>query len=799
MRILLVDDDEDDYLITRDLLQEQSATAYRLDWEPDYDRALAKVVAQEHDVYLVDYMLGRRNALELISEAVARGGRIPMIVLTGRGDEQVDKACLDAGADDFLVKNGLDGTLLSRSIRYALARHRDREALRDSETRFRQVLETADQPMLLLGEDRQVLFANPAAQRFFEALGSSSLPETLRQLDGAGDDSTDIELPGRHGEGGAWLEVRTSDTSWKGKPARLVSLRDVTQRHETERALALRDRAIESSSNGIVICDMAQRDHPIIYVNPAFERMTGYSKREVLGRNCRFLQGEETDQPAIQDIREAVEQRREGHAVLRNYRRDGSVFWNELHVSPVRDETGGVTHFVGVQTDVSERKRFQAELAFQAGHDSLTRLPNRDMLLDRIEQAIAMAHRQRGMLAVLFIDLDKFKVFNDSEGHLVGDHMLQTVADRLRGALRETDTIARYGGDEFVMLCPGLRREEDALQIANTVVAAIAEPMDVDGRSMVITCSIGISLYPKDGENVVELLKHADLAMYRAKEGGRNNCEFFTIGLNAKAARRLMLSNDLRQALVRDELKLVYQPQVAVPEGRVVGVEALLRWEHPELGVVSPASFIPIAEETGQIVEIGLWVLRTATRQMKSWLDAGVPPMRLAVNISARQFMAPGFADELQQVLEETALPPHLLELELTETLIMDHAEHVLYALARVRALGATLSIDDFGTGYSSLSYLKRLPIDRLKIDRSFVADITADDDSAAIVRATIALARTLRLHVIAEGVESEQELEVLHQMGCEEAQGYLFSRPQPPKRIPDIIEGMNTTRGPEQ
>ncbi len=798
IRILLVDDDEDDQLIARDLLAEHLAGHYILDWEQDERRALERILEQRHDVYLVDYVLGERNGLDLIAEASVRGCRAPMIVLTGHGDDQLDKACLDAGAEDYLIKAGLSGALLARSIRYALARHRDRQALRDSEVRFRQVIETADQPMLLLGRNNQVLFANPAAQRFFDALGRDALPETLRRMDSEGG-SADIELPGDSGHRSCWLEVRISDTLWDGKAARLVNLRDVTVQRETEQALALRDRAIESSSNGIVICDMAQEDYPVIYVNPAFERMTGYDKQEVLGRNCRFLQAGDNDQPGIQDIREAIDQQREGYAVLRNYRSDGSVFWNELYVSPVRDEEGAVTHFVGVQTDVTERKLFQAELAFQAGHDSLTRLPNRDTLLDRLEQAIAMARRQHGMLAVLFIDLDNFKVFNDSQGHLLGDRMLQIIADRLRAALRETDTIARFGGDEFVMLCPGLRHEEDALQIAETVVAAVSEPMDMEERSLVITCSIGISVYPKDGEDVVELIKHADLAMYRAKEGGRNSCEFFTRSLNARAARRLTLNNDLRQALGRNEFRLVYQPQVSVPDGRVIGVEALLRWKHPELGEISPGSFIPIAEETGQIIAIGEWVLRTACGQMKSWLDEGVPRMRVAVNISARQFMAPGFADELQSILETTGLPADLLELELTETLIMEHADHVLHTLARIRALGATLSIDDFGTGYSNLNYLKRLPIDRLKIDRSFIADITSDEDGAAIVQATIALARSLRLQVIAEGVESQEQLDTLHSMGCEEVQGYFYSRPQSPRRIPDTIANMNPDRGSDR
>jgi diguanylate cyclase (GGDEF)-like protein len=428
--------------------------------------------------------------------------------------------------------------------------------------------------------------------------------------------------------------------------------------------------------------------------------------------------------------------------------------------------------------DNTARRLAESALKFQNNRDPLTGLANRNLLRDRLGLAIAQAARSAHPIWVLFVDLDRFKFINDSLGHLAGDELLKKVAERLQGALRETDTVARLGGDEFVLLLPEGNENPLSTVIVQRVMDAIAQPLSIEGHEFFLTCSIGVSSYPVDGEDVETLIKHADIAMYRAKQTGRNNFQFYTAKMNEQALERLRLEGDLRLALERDEFILHYQPQVDLRSGRIVGMEALIRWQHPALGMVPPGRFIGLAEETGLIVPIGAWVLRTACAQIKSWQDAGLGFLRVSVNLSARQFYQRDLLESIGEVLARTGLDPQYLEIELTESMVMTDVDSAVAILRGLKALGVQMSIDDFGTGYSSLSYLKRFPIDVLKIDQSFVRDITIDPDDAAIVTSIISLAHNLRLNVIAEGVETEAQLEYLRRHGCDEIQGYYFSRP---------------------
>lgn len=422
---------------------------------------------------------------------------------------------------------------------------------------------------------------------------------------------------------------------------------------------------------------------------------------------------------------------------------------------------------------------YEEELAFRAGHDALTGLANQMLLLDRLKQAVAAASRKKRRLAVLHIDLDGFKAFNDAQGRLLGDEMLRIVAERLQNCTRLMDTVARLASDEFVMVCTELTSDDDARIIAERVLEVISKPMHIiAGHASFVTCSIGISSYPRDATDPEELIRDAGLAMYRAKDQGRNGYALFTAELNESVSRQLILRNELRQALENDQFHLVYQPQFSVINKQIIGLEALLRWEHPELGSVSPAEFIPVAEDSGLIVSIGEWVLLTACMQQRKWVEQGLPAYRIAVNISARQFARNSLLDMVRSVLQQTGLPPEMLELELTESLLMENAETFIETLRCLRRSGVTLAIDDFGTGYSSLSYLKRFPIDRIKIDRSFVSDVTRDSDDAAIVRAMVVMAESLRLDVVAEGVETKEQFDFLRALGCDVYQGFLFSRP---------------------
>jgi diguanylate cyclase (GGDEF)-like protein/PAS domain S-box-containing protein len=553
---------------------------------------------------------------------------------------------------------------------------------------------------------------------------------------------------------------------------------DIAARMRAEQALQLRQRAIEASANAIIITSAAAPNYPIEYVNPAFEKMTGYKAEEVIGRSMRLLNGDDRHQPGIQEFKAATIEKREGHAVVRSYRKDGTLFWNDLYVTPVKDATGEVTHFVAAQYDITATKNYQAELEFQAGHDALTGLANRSLLRDRLDQAIAYASRYHHPVWVVFIDLDRFKFVNDTLGHKAGDLLLTTISERLQSVVRTTDTVARLGGDEFIVLLSERADETLATGVVQRIMEVVARPLRIDEHEFFLTCSIGIAVYPADGDDPELLIQHADIAMYRAKETGRSNFQFYTSAMNEGALERLRIEGDLRTALERGEFLLHYQPQVDLSSGRIVGMEALIRWQHPELGLVAPGRFIALAEETGLIVPIGAWVLRTACAQNKVWQRAGFNDLRIAVNLSPRQFAQQDLAKSIAAALEETGLDPQYLEIELTESLVMTDVERAIGILRDLKGLGVKLSIDDFGTGYSSLSYLKRFPIDVLKIDQSFVRDMTLDPDDAAIVSLIISLAHSLRLQVIAEGVETEEQLAYLRHHDCDQMQGYYFSRP---------------------
>lgn len=545
LKVILVEDDEEDFIITRDLLSEIGKDRIDLEWVSNFRVALEMMGSDQPDVYLVDYHLGEHNGMEFLREAMANGCRAPVILLTGKGNHEVDVEAMKAGAADYLVKGTIDPSSLERSIRYAV-----------------------------------------------------------------------------------------------------------------------------------------------------------------------------------------------------------------------------------------ERKQAEARLAYMAQYDHLTGLANRTLLMDRLTRALARAERSDQQMGLLFIDMDRLKDINDTLGHDVGDRLLKDVAGRLSGCVRKVDTVARLGGDEFAIVLEGISHVGNVTTVAQKILDVIAQPYTLNGQEVFVTVSIGITVYPFVNDNIDNLLNDADAAMYSAKKQGGNCYRVYTSDMNSEAFERLSLETSLRHALERKELMLYYQPQMNLSTGKTSGMEALLRWNHPELGLVPPDKFIPIAEETGLIVPIGEWVVRTACAQNRAWQDAGLPPLRVAVNLSARQCRQKDLVETISLILKETGMDPRFLELELTEGVLIENTHTTNSILAEIRDLGVQISIDDFGTGYSSLSYLKRLPINTLKIDISFIRDITADPDDGAIATAIIALAHSLRLKVVAEGVETEAQLAFLRDQGCDDIQGFLFSRP---------------------
>lgn len=553
----------------------------------------------------------------------------------------------------------------------------------------------------------------------------------------------------------------------------MMSLRTAHARNVAEAALRLRERAIEATRDGVLILRLEGGRYLIRDANPAAGRILGVRSEALLGCPTEALAALDAD--AVLALDRAFGAHRESVLELEGLRPDGEAFWSECAVAPVVAD--GAECVVVVIKDVTERTLYLRQIEHQARFDPVTSLPNRSLLADRIEQAIIAARRHQRLLAVAYLDLDHFKRINDNLGHRTGDRLLCEVASRLQGVLGDGDTAARQGGDEFVILLRDLDSQEQAFAILQRVQQALMAPVVIDARSFFVTGSMGVSFYPQDGDDNETLLKHADIAMYQAKEAGRDAIRFFTQEMNERVQDRLMLEHALRQALARNELHVAYQPQVSSVTGRIIGAEALLRWTHPELGPISPGRFIPMAEELGLIEVIGEWVLRTACLQALAWQAHG-EPLRIAVNVSARQFRSADLPAQVTAILNETGLDPAMLELEITESMLMGNVEEAENTLKRLKRLGVAVALDDFGTGYSSFAYLQRFPIDTLKVDQSFVSEMLSGKRAVAIVTSIVVMAHSLAMRVVAEGVETPSQQRQLTELGCDELQGYLLGRP---------------------
>ncbi|WP_028388450.1 EAL domain-containing protein [Legionella fairfieldensis] len=573
---------------------------------------------------------------------------------------------------------------------------------------------------------------------------------------------------------------------------RVYSFRDVTRRMMSDDELRIRERAIEASTHGVAIIDITRSQQPIIYINKAYERITGYSEKQTIGQSLMYLQGPKTDQVNQQRIKLAIREQREEVVEIESYRRNGEMFWCELSVAPVTDYFGQVKHYVCILNDITQRREMEKQLLRQATHDSLTELPNRVLLIDRVEQAILQAKKKNTLLAFLFLDLDRFKMINDTLGHSIGDKLLQAVSNRLLIATNDFDTVARLGGDEFVILLPEISAEQQAQQVAQNILELIDKPFRVNQHSLKITGSIGISYYPKDGLDYESLMKNADLSMYHAKDNGRNNYRIFEEEMNRRVINHMQLDNALRDALTNNEFYLVYQPLISLKQKKIVGVEALVRWKSHLLGEVSPVEFITLAEENGLIIDIGKWVLEEACFQAVRWHKEGFDDLYVAVNISGRQFHQKNLSGMVSEILGKTGLAANFLELELTESLLVDDISHTVKTMNQLKEMGIKLVIDDFGTGYSSLSYLKQFPVNKLKIDKSFINELVNKESDAAIVKAIINLGHCLNLEILAEGVETELQKEFMINYDCDYAQGYYFKPPDTGERLSDYFKNFS-------
>jgi diguanylate cyclase (GGDEF)-like protein/PAS domain S-box-containing protein len=565
----------------------------------------------------------------------------------------------------------------------------------------------------------------------------------------------------------------------------LITIADITERKWLEEYLRLLESVVVNANELVMISQIEPTKDPlnlrIVYVNDAFLRGTGHHPSEVIGKTAQILMGAMTDVNELERIRTALLTYTSVKAELICYRKDGSRFWVDLNTVPISNEQGRVTHFVSVMREVTERKAVEEQLRRNAFHDSLTGLPNRLLFMERLGHTLVKVKQHpEHLFAVLFLDLDRFKVINDSLGHMVGDQLLIEIARRLEACLHATDTVARLGGDEFTILLENIQNAEDATKVAQRVHDELSVPFNLNGHEVFTSVSIGIVLSTTEFDRPEDLLRGADIAMYRAKGLGKACHEVFDTAMHTRVVALMQLENDLRRAIERHELQLYYQPIVALTTGKIVGFEALVRWQHPDRGLISPAKFVPIAEETGLIIPLGQWVLKEACRQLKAWQQAfpHTPPLTVSVNLSSRQFSRHSLIGEIRNALDSSGLDPSHLKLEITETAIMENTESAMDMLLQIKEMGIQLSVDDFGTGYSSLGYLYRFPMDLLKIDRSFISRVDVDGEKLELVRTIITLAWNLGMDVIAEGVETTKQLAQLKALKCEYAQGYLFSKP---------------------
>ncbi|HEU5339145.1 MAG TPA: EAL domain-containing protein, partial [Sulfuricaulis sp.] len=597
-----------------------------------------------------------------------------------------------------------------------------------------------------------------------------------------------------------WVQGQTEPVAnAKGEINRIIgTVRDITERKQAEEALwenEIKYRTLfEAAKDAIFL----MKEGVIVDCNHHAQEMYGCLRHELIGRSLVDFSppyqpdGRPSQEKTLQKINAALGGEPQFFEWV-HIHLDGTSFHAEVSLNAI--ELNNERYLHAIVRDISERMQAQERLQYLAHHDSLTGLPNRAMFLERLDHALTRARWTSRPLAVLFLDLDRFKNINDTLGHDIGDSALRVAAQRLLDSVREGDTVARLGGDEFTVLLEDLASTDDVPVVAQKILESVSQPFEVEDREFVMTTSIGISLYPSDGDDSLNLLRNADTAMYRAKEMGRNKSQFYSSEMGVKAFEKFMLESNLRHALERNEFQLYYQPQVNLATGAITGVEALLRWRHPELGLVSPAQFIPVAEETGLMQSIDEWVLRTACLQAQAWRSAGLPPFVMAVNLSGAVFSEPTLVDIISRVMGESCMAPGQLELEITEGAIMQNAEHMVRTLDDLRKMGINLAIDDFGTGYSSLSYLKRFPIDTLKIDQSFVKDVTYKDEDASLVKVIIVMGHALKLKVIAEGVETTEQLALLRQLGCDGMQGFLFCRPLPAKEITRLMKSGNKQR----
>jgi len=803
--LILEDSEEDMLLMLREITRGgYEPTARRVDTPEDMGRAMDE---RPWDIILADYTMPRFSAPAGLALMKARGLDVPFLIVAGSIGEDLAAGLMRAGAHDYISKNQLARLLpaVERELReFRERRHRreTEEALDSAMSRLKTVVSNA--PIILFALDPAGVITLSEG-RGLDALNLRSADVVGRSVFDLYPDRPDILNPIRQALAGETLtasatldgvafETRyTPLTGADGRPNGVIGVAtDITERVKAEEALQESEKKFRglfhSATDAIFVfeLDAAGAPRPLVDVNDIACRRLACGRDELLRLSPLDLVSKEDAQVFLNNMRVLLSWGDITFELTLTARNGARL---PVEMSAHAFDVNNTKTIWAIARDISERKQAEETIRRQAYHDALTGLPNRMLFKERLNQSILQARRADHRLGLLFLDLDRFKNVNETLGHIVGDQLLQAVAERLAGSLKPDHILARLGGDEFTILLPRLARVEEAVKIAQKLLGALKAPVSLGGHELHVNASVGIALFPSDGEDAEMLLRNADTALYRAKEKGRNTYQLYAPLMNATAFERLVMENSLRHALRRNEFTVHFQPLLDIASGRVSGMEALLRWKHPELGLVYPEEFIPIAEETGLIVPIGEWALRTACAQNKAWQDKGYAPLVMSVNLSARQVQRDDVGETVARALRETDLDPRYLELEITESVAMQNDERTIGVLKSLRDKGVQIAMDDFGTGYSSLSYLKKLPLHTLKIDQSFVRDLTTDPNDAAIATTVIALGHNLNLTVTAEGVENREQLEFLRRQHCDKAQGYLLAQPLAAEEFEEILK----------
>ncbi len=791
--VLVVEDNPGDARLVSLYLREEIHTPFRILTADTLAGGLDLLDKGGIDVVLLDLSLPDSSGLGTLAGLRAAQPWVPVVVLTGNDDEALALDSLRSGAQDYLVKGHGGGDAVRRAVRYAIERARIVGEMRRSEIRFRAVFDNAGVGVLLTDADGRFIEVNPA----FAAMLGVSRQEVLGQTIGDHTHPEDLErsteaikelLAGRRDSFGLQKRYLAKDgrTLWARLTVTAVRdedtgqlrfgvavVEDITARRKLEEYMRLAATVFENTTEALFITDGAQR---IVHTNRAFTDITGFSQDEVLGRTPNILASGQHDADFYVRMWQDLEHAGRWEGEIWNRRKSGETYVGWQSIVAVRDEAGVITNYVSVLSDITSRKEIEERLSYAANHDPLTRLPNRTLFEERLSRAIARATRSRLQVALLFADLDHFKEINDTLGHLVGDSLLQQVADRISGVIRQEDTVARLAGDEFTVILEDVSDPRDAATVAHKILRALAMPFDLGGHSASVTSSIGVAIYPTDAADPYTLIRLADTAMYRSKRLGRNCCQFHSATINAQTFERMALEEALSRALEHNEFDLHYQPIFEIKSGHVIAVEAFMRWHHPEAGMVMPGQFLSLAEETGLIVPIGAWGLNAALTQAAAWRGMGLDGFEIAVNLSARQIHQGDLAETVAMALESSGEAPDRLVLEIPETCATDSASSALFA--RLSAMGVKLMIDEFGAGYSSFTALKRLPFRGVKLSQTFVRNAALSADDAGIIAAVVAVARGLRLKVTVPGVETSDQWKPFETLDCDRAQGILFARP---------------------